>query len=86
MAIAATASEWGLGSHVLVDDADESCGYITRRLGPDRYLLTPGADDDPNSFEAVSYGAPSPDGLPVITQWADVDHDCPHDEEGDADA
>lgn len=70
---------WVSGVHVLVDD-EETCGYVTRRMASGRYLLTPGADGDPESFEAVSYGVPNPDGLPVITQDADLDHNCPHED------
>ncbi|MEX5635772.1 hypothetical protein [Parafrankia sp. FMc2] len=81
----ATAPEWASGVHVLVSDDDETCGYVARRMAPGRYLLTPGADDDPDSFEAVAFGAPNPLGLPVITRDADLDHHCPH-EDGDDDA
>ncbi len=81
-----TTSEWAGGVHILVEDDTETCGYITRQTAPGRYLLTPGADGDPDSFEAITYGVPNPDGLPVITSDADLDHDCPHDEGEDDDA
>ncbi|OHV30803.1 hypothetical protein BBK14_33965 [Parafrankia soli] len=75
--------EWVPGVHVLVEDDTETCGHITRQTAPGRYLLTPGADGDPDSFEAVVGGAPNPDGLPVITQDADLDHNCPHEDGAD---
>lgn len=76
----ATAPEWAPGVHVLVEDDVETCGYVTGQVEPGRYLLTPGADGDPDSFEAVAFGAPNPLGLPVITQDADLDHHCPYED------